>query len=418
MPLHIKCRCGKALKIHARQANKKLTCPHCKHPFRIPAERFPAEAPSAIAESPTLTKMTAAAPPPPTKISSPTSKPGLPSIPVHAATPPVEVFDPQPVSLDQELLSGELVLESDRPSGDIFLELADDAAHAKSEGAPVPVVVEDLPQTLGYATDGRARKGGKAYDVVEGPKRGFWIDVFYSFVYPVRNLNNIITLVIIMAISSLRVFLVGGMCLTGGASFTIFGWLTALYFSVIQDTASGLDDLPGIKMQDGFWDDIVRPAFKFIGAMLLVFAPAIIFLALLGTGVVSSGLANLSALWFLSGVFMMPIILLMFAFDSMNMLGRPDLILSSIGRAFLPYLGLWAILIIVGILSLVTSLAPLMAAMGLPSFIPKSWVAAGGTNLAVEAVLTMFNTYLAIVAMRAIGLYYLHFKEKFTLELE
>lgn len=42
MALRVKCRCGKALNISAKFAGKKLACPNCKHPFRIPAERFAA----------------------------------------------------------------------------------------------------------------------------------------------------------------------------------------------------------------------------------------------------------------------------------------------------------------------------------------------------------------------------------------
>lgn len=40
MALRVKCKCGKALKVSSKLADRKMACPHCKRPFRIPAAKF------------------------------------------------------------------------------------------------------------------------------------------------------------------------------------------------------------------------------------------------------------------------------------------------------------------------------------------------------------------------------------------
>jgi hypothetical protein len=72
-------------------------------------------------------------------------------------------------------------------------------------------------------------------------------------------------------------------------------------------------------------------------------------------------------------------------------------------------------LLIVGFTFLLPVAVVLLTMVGLQINVPALGFAGG---MAVDAVVNVFNVYLSIVAMRLIGLYYLHFKKRFTLVLE
>ncbi len=194
--------------------------------------------------------------------------------------------------------------------------------------------------------------------------------------------------------------------------FIIYGWLAAVYLSVVQDTAAGLEDMPGIKMEQGFIDDIFKPALKFFAATVLAYLPAALFVLFILAG------ASLPFILFpvsiVLGVFFWPMIILMFAFGAQETLVRVDLIIGTLLRTLLPYLATWLLLLLVGCMVMATYLAELLARFGLDvAFFDFS-----GAGLAVKVTVTIVETYLTIVAMRFIGLYYLHFKHRFTFKME
>jgi hypothetical protein len=185
---------------------------------------------------------------------------------------------------------------------------------------------------------------------------------------------------------------------------------------VVQDTSAGSDDLPGIKMQDGPLDDIIKPALKYIGAFACALAPATVFLILSETGVIPEELNSPIAvgLWLAGGIFVWPVFVLLFAFNAPKMIFRIDLIFTTILRTFLPYLCLWLMLLVVGFGSVGSMAGPLLMQVGLDISLPT----APGLGLAGEGLFRMVDVYLTIAAMRLIGLYYLHFKKRFTLVFE
>lgn len=402
MALRVKCKCGKSLKVSSKLADKKIACPACQRPFRIPAAKFRAS--QAKAARPSAAGSAAKAPSRP-RIAAPSS--------VNAPA-----AGPVPASLDDDLL-GDLSGDYDESQSDILTELDVDAAQALGSGsAPRAVLVETAAPQLNYArAANREPSRRRVADPVQGPQRDFWADAFRSFIYPVASGSNAVTLAIVFIIASLQVFIPGG-CLGTITSFIIFGWLAAMYFSVIQDTAVGSEDLPGIKMESGFVDDIVKPGFKYIGAFAVVLAPAAVLAISIAAGGVPTSWGWMIFLWGTAGIFLLPMSLLMFAFDALGMMFRLDLIFTTILRSIGPYLAIWLMLLVVGVGQAVTIVGASVLDYLLPSAALSSSVAPLMASFGGEILLVAFGVYFNIVSMRIIGLYYLHFKKRFTIVME
>ncbi len=430
--LRVKCRCGKSLKISSALADRRLACPHCKHPFRIPAAKFKAaQAKAAVRDKTASNEMEAVrsaagtpsgrasraasqvSPAPSTRAAAASSTAG------HAAAR----ADPLPASLDDELL-GDLPGEFEHSQSDLLSELEQEAAVALTSAAPAAIPIEVVPApapSLAYARDPRrvGPTGGKLLDSGGGPTRGFWANAFLSFVYPLQSGSNVLTLFIILFAVGVKSFLSNFAGSFGFAGVCIiFGWLASLYFSVIQETASGSEDLPGLRLEEGFLDGIIKPAFKYIGAFAVVLAPGLILGILILFGVLPESWGPMIPIWLAAGVFLLPICLLLFAFDALAAFFRIDLVFSTIFKTFLPYLAIWFMLLIVGLGLLVTSVSAFVLELFAWDFLLSASLATVGLGMGAVIFVDVVGAYLMIVAMRIIGLYYLHFKHRFTLVME
>ena len=96
----------------------------------------------------------------------------------------------------------------------------------------------------------------------------------------------------------------------------------------------------------------------------------------------------------LGGLFLFPAAILTTAVGGTFYLLRPDYLLAPLPRAFVPYLTAGALLTAVCVLEMHTSQYN-------PGAAPRTTVAHLGMNLLVQVV--------AIIAMRAIGLFYRHY---------
>lgn len=395
MALRVKCKCGKTLKVSSKHADRKLGCPHCKHPFRISAAKFK------LAEEGTAAR-------------SPTPQP--PPAPV--------VSDPQPASLDEELL-GELSGVFEHSQSDILTALDADAASAQTSAAPAVIPVDTAqPVQLGYARDGRPERPSSSSlgDVTQGPQRGFWADAFMSFVYPVMGGSNIANFIVILVLNGLLVVMgiaapfapcIAGPFLLIG-SVLVAGWMFAMYLSVIHDTAAGSEDMPSLQMSDGVLEDVLKPLLKYIGAHALVLAPGLLLMAFVGTGTLPQSWFFMALLWLAAGLFLLPMTLLMFSFGAMGVMLQPHLVVTTIFRTFLPYIYMWLMLLLAQLLAAAFSMSDLFELFGVTDLIPElpdfGWV--------FGVFVSVLDVYLTIVTMRIIGLYYLHFKKRFTIVME
>jgi hypothetical protein len=411
MALKVKCKCGTALKVPSAMADKKISCPGCEKSFVIPTARFHAT-PKAAASSAALPAKSAAIKPPAraAAVSVPAAKQLVPTVRTQT--------DPQPISFDEELSSLSIEGQSES-SADLLYGLSGESAFSISE-APLPAIkIDRVAPAVSYAAEERPRQWTRTghEGSVTGPRRGYWRDAFFSFIYPFRSGGNIVNFCVISFVTLLTIPLSGMGVIVVAPSIIIFGWIRSMYLSVVQDTAAGSDDMPGIKMEDGFLEDIIKPALRYIGAYACAMAPAVSYMIAAGTGLLPHSLASpiVFLLWLAVGILLWPMYVLLFAFGASSHVTRIDLIFTTIFRTFLPYLALWIMLMLVGLLSTLPLLAVIVGILGLNMNIPEipTW---GG--VAGRCVMEVLDVYFSIVSMRIIGLYYLHYKNRFTLTFE
>ena len=407
MALRVKCKCGKVLQVSSKLADKRVSCTGCGRAFVLPRARFEALAkpPSSPAASSTGQSVSRSAPPVAPAPREPASD--LDRLNSERAN----------LGLDLEVadLSGSIspMNLNDEP---LELSLAGDGPLVETPPPPPPV-----PEAaeLEYARDPRMRSksvGKPGMDEVQGPSRGFWSDAVQSFIYPFRSASNLITFVIICIVSLMRIPLGYAGILGASGSLIIYGWLSAMYLSVVQETAVGSEEMPGIKMEEGFIDDVIKPALKYLGAYLCAIGPFVAYAILLFSGVLPQWMESPFALlaWMGGGFFLWPIFVLLFSFSAIGMIFRIDLIFTTIFRTFVPYISIWLMILLVGFLWTLPLTAMVIAVVGLDMEIPEL----GGTGLAFSAFYNVLDVVLTIITMRLIGLYYLHFKSRFTLEFE
>ncbi len=402
MALRVKCKCGKVLAVSSKLADKRITCPGCKKPFLIPLAKF------LSAEKPAAATVQRAASPTAARPQAGQTARG----PVATNSAPADL---EPVIAD---LSGTIGVS---PSG-IFGEIELDGSSAASFLPPAPVAVDvGDPVELSYAREHvsstmPAATSRQVSAAIEGPKRTYWSDALRSFVYPFSSGGNVANLIVISIISLIVIPLhfAGFYGLFG--VFIIFGWVRAMYLSVVQDTAAGSDDMPGIKMEDGFLEDIIKPAFKYIGSYAVALLPAAAYTIGMATGLVPGAMQSEFILlaWIAGGIFLWPVFLMLFAFGALNMIHRVDLIFATIFRTIVPYLSLWLMLLLVGFLSTLPWLGDILDDLNINITLP----ALPDLGLAGKIIYLILDVYFSIVSMRLIGLYYLHFKRRFAIVME
>lgn len=394
MAIRVRCKCGRSLKISSKLADKHLNCPACARPFRIPAEKFAAAVEKRA-----------------------TAQGGAPA---GTASP----ADPVPASLDDELgaVGPGLI---DFSQSDV-LTLEDDPPPAAEVAAPAALTLVDAPNEVAYAADPTARIAGsrRVSNPISGPQRRFWPDVATSFIYPVKGVHNVITLAVAFVVSAVGdagsqvQFGLLGIFIQFSLFVIIGGWFASMYLSVIQETATGSEDLPGLSLEGGWWDDILVPAFRFIGAFALVLAPAFLLAIAGAAGLVPVAIAELTPIWFFGGLFLLPMSLMLFSFHAASAMFRIDLVLTTIARTILPYLSIWGILLLVSMI--IAAARGSASLVGTLIGVKLATISAGGFlgGLLGRIALSWISIYFSLVAMRTIGLYYLHFKRRFAFVME
>ena len=243
------------------------------------------------------------------------------------------------------------------------------------------------------------------------PRPGFLSDAWASFAVPLRGsgpfMLGLLTFLQVINMVLKFAFIFGLL----GQIF-ISGWLWAYYFRVILHTAAGDDDLPDFGMDGGVMEDIIRPLLRMIGSFLWVFWPAIAWIIASGRMDLIENPASdtlVAAALLLLGLFFWPMTALSIAIHGFDWsalnYGR---MVVSIARAFPGYLMIWLLLLACGYvwaygLGRVGALAIM--------------VGLGNTILGIAVVaigLALIQSYITLVAMRAIGTYYKHFKHRFA----
>ncbi len=240
-------------------------------------------------------------------------------------------------------------------------------------------------------------------DPSTGSMSGFVYAVLKSFAFPL-SLNGLMTLLAIWIFVVLSSYV-------GFISLIVSGWFAAYLFDVIGSAANGDEDLPGMGFRDGWWDGIIAPLLYWLATWGIVMLPAFVYLvAVAGSGAVGGAgaasqivsgmqgeLSETPDLIFVTlsvaGMFLWPIVALCVSLGGLSSLTRIDLILITVSRTFPAY-------ILVNVC--------LFGSMVIGKF------AFQGDSFWVGVLATGFGIYAQLVSMRAIGLYYHHYKDRFA----
>lgn len=389
MALRIRCSCGKTLAVPDSLIGRKVACPGCKKTYRAtppaPEQKSEIELPSIDpASSPSELNLLE----------------GIELMPRIGPTCP-RCKKPQPpearicVTCGVDLLTGKSVLDN-------------------SGGGP---------SSLSYAENTkpglRARAAGR--EIVGEPKRSYAADAALAFIYPVHGVRNALKLLIIGGVSLLlipfRVSIIDllsvPLVFVSWNAFVYFvfnGWLDALYLRVVEQTAIAVDEMPGIIWEDGPIDDVVRPCFRYLGAAFCALAPVAVYALLLGMKLIPGPLHSVAVMlaWLAAGLFMWPLLVILFTFGATSKLYRIDFLIQAVFRTTRAYIALWGMLLIIAACYVVPLLGPILNGMGFTNTMPSIDMLGIWGLVGYELLIV----YLMLVAMRQIGLYYLHFKNR------
>lgn len=324
MPV-VACACGARLKAPDHPKGGRAKCPKCGQPVVIP---------------PAATKRQVGAAAPSAAVS--TQRP-TPSAAAGEVPAPLEMLEKlmsastaergSPAAKgDARSASRSAAASADNPESiELLYDLADGEAVA-AEAPRKAVQPVQQPRTAGYARDeyiaATAKPRGALVDATSAPRRTFWLDAAYAYVYPFATLGNAITAAILLTIGVVRFFVSFAPGFGFFGFIIIYGWMASVYLRIVSETAAGNDDLPGIEMSGSWLEDIIYPALTFVVTFILAMLPNIAYYLLVFFDVLEPNSIILLT-WTAIGILLWPMFMLLFALGVWRMIFRPDLILLT-----------------------------------------------------------------------------------------
>jgi hypothetical protein len=169
----------------------------------------------------------------------------------------------------------------------------------------------------------------------------------------------------------------------------------------IVETAAGEDELPSVSVTS-WLDDAIMPLLRFIGTWALVLLPFLV-LIFFDPGLPPIVLMAVAV----AGVFFWPAVVLAVSIGGGFSGLWPHTVIRTVLAAPLAYLAVWGAILVAAAITALPVLAP---AIGLVQSLMISAPARAGFLLFLLA--HVLSVYAIIVAMRAIGLFYRHYKHK------
>jgi hypothetical protein len=241
----------------------------------------------------------------------------------------------------------------------------------------------------------------KRTEPLPGFYRAVFVDSWKLFIDP----DNTTTLVFVLAAVLFKFLLGKGICCVNYISFVVvWGWLLGFYMNIIYETAHEIDKLPQIYLGTNltFLWYIFKPFFIFLWTLAIVELPYIIAFGLLqNTNQIDDNIQQVGIgllLLFILGLLLFPMAILTVAVGKDITSLRPDYLFKPVFKAPVPYLVVVTLLVATSIIEMQTR-----------PFI--------GLNPAVDAaylVLDLGTQIIAVIAMRAIGLFYRHYSCHFV----
>jgi hypothetical protein len=219
---------------------------------------------------------------------------------------------------------------------------------------------------------------------------------FAFFINP-GNLGRFVAVAIVALTQLLAISFLG--CFAVPLAILLAGMLCAYYFNTVLNAASGEEDFPDFTMSGGLVEGFLLPIIKYVftfGVAMLPTIGYVVYDTVWGSGTVLDAPDTIAIALAALGAFSWPMIMLVVAMGGVDSLIRPDLLVRTVIQTFVPY-------VITSLLSAGTIV--------LVYYVQRS---TGGNTVGMELGLQALGTYSTLVAMRCIGLYYHHFKERFA----
>ncbi len=336
----------------------------------------------------------------------------------------IPALEPAPKSDD------EILRFADEFGGDAAVsEPPRPADAAPQEAIPLP----SADTTVGYAQGEPQEDAATA----RGSYGAYFQAVVRSLAFP-RDTGNLITFVIVSIVVLLAtgLRLLGFMCLPWMAAFILFGWYLSFQLNVVLSAAAGEDDLPTLGLTGGVVDDIIIPFLKIAATLVLSRLPGAVFLLSVGAFQGYTALELLvgtigflfgsyelllnqpqlqlqhqiaGGLLLMAGSFLWPMFVLVVAVGGIAALARVDLMVTTVRKSLPAYLV--TVLIVYAAQALTFGLDLAVGWLGIGRGLASQSLSG---LLLLPVALVLVEVYVQIVAMRAIGLYYHHFKQKFA----
>ncbi len=423
MSIEVTCECGAEIRLPDSAAGRRARCSACGRVLSVPTQGPESLADPEWSESPESSRNRVgtgdwlaefgrhpaelpvqpadAAPPEPSAI------PGRPrpgSASARRPAPP----DTAPVQ-PAEASTAAIPLE---PAPPFHARRPPRPVHAASRAPDILAPVETTPPLHLADTDD------------DEPERSFWGDLAASFMFFAEP-ENFLTFLLLTALNALPTMasLTGAMLLVPPTirpvlifvallQWLVLGYIFAVYLAIMVETAAGEDQLPSLWVASHPLE-LFMPVLRFVLSWVVTLLPAGLAVLLAWrvggqrpeVGVFLSALAGVLAV---VGVLVWPVVILAGTMGNSFRGMRPWTMVHTALVAPVPYLAVWGVLL----------LAALMFWLPRSVFL-AGWVQtlAAGTTLKVGVLMTLLgatmSTYAAVVAMRAIGLYYRHYKRRF-----
>lgn len=383
MAIRYECRCGANIRMPVSAAGKKARCQSCGAIFTVPGPDYDPDAQPIPLEG---------SPPEP-----PTPQGQEPSVGGWLAD----------FARQEKGTAGEKpVVVHQIPSKSLTEELELDQAAREQARTTIPRITGRLPHEEAKAHD--AERSG-----IIGPEVPFWEDLLKSFIFPL-DASNLVTYLIL----GIAPFVCWCVPMAGPfLALVVHLYIAAFCMEVVRETAAGEDRLPEMVWMTSAIE-LISPLFHFLGATALAMLPAIIYIfatiepgsgfgAVIGHVLHASEVPAVQVL-ILVGLLFWPVIVLAVAIGGGFSGLWPHIVVRTALCAPLPYLAICGTLLIAAVI---------WALPGTPIFdelnVRLTQLLGRRGPLVIVLPKDLISLYGMIVAMRTIGLYYRHYKQKF-----
>ena len=276
-----------------------------------------------------------------------------------------------------------------------------------------PLDQADGERTLDYS---RGISLDEFSDAIAQPTIGFFRDVLRSFAVLFGGRNWSIPIMMAIVDVALLVVVILMLAFTGSPVFVAIvstlallplAWHCAIFFRACRAACAGDDQIKLVALQEGVWEDLIKPFGQFVACWWLAMLPMWLYLAFLAfAGSFRPPVEVALAVLCLCLLLWPAAILLIALGDSVTAL-TPRNLLRLIAGALWVYLLVWAALVGVAALGIAAGVVA-RHALGQVGVCPL---------LGLYAILLLVSM-TGLLMMRVIGLMYHHFKARLSIEAE